>query len=306
MKNVISVSGGKDSTAMLLLAIERGVEFEAVFADTGHEHPLTIEYVREYLPQRLGIEIRYVSADFSGLFEHRREVVKTKWVKDGVPQERIDAALEVLKPTGKAFLDLCLLKGRFPSTMRRFCTAELKTATIKNLVHLPLLAAGEDVDSWQGIRHDESRARACAIEHQFVLKDEASGAELWNYRPILGWTAADCFSILKRHMVAPNPLYKLGMTRVGCMPCINCRKSELAEISQRFPEEIDRVEQWERLVAQASKRGGATFFPTADNHGTGIREVCAWSRTARGGRQYGLFEDAEELPACSSQYGLCE
>lgn len=306
MKNVISISGGKDSTAMLLLAIEQGKDFEAVFADTGHEHPLTIEYVTEYLPQRLGIEIRRVAADFSGMFEHRREVVRTKWAKDGVPQERIDAALEVLKPTGSAFLDLCLLKGRFPSTMRRFCTAELKTATIKNLVHLPLLASGEDVDSWQGIRHDESRARSCAVERQFVLKDENTGAELWNYRPILEWTAADCFDLLKRHMVAPNPLYKLGMTRVGCMPCINCRKSELAEIARRFPDEIARVEKWESLVSQASKRGNSTLFATADGHGNGIREVCQWAKTERGGRQYGLFADTEELPACSSQYGLCE
>lgn len=33
--NIVSVSGGKDSTAMLLLAIERGAEnLQAVFADT--------------------------------------------------------------------------------------------------------------------------------------------------------------------------------------------------------------------------------------------------------------------------------
>ena len=33
----------------------------------------------------------------------------------------------------------------------------------------------------------------------------------------------------------------MGMGRVGCMPCINCRKDELLEISKRFPEVIERI-----------------------------------------------------------------
>ena len=44
------------------------------------------------------------------------------------------------------------------------------------------------------------------------------------------------------------------------MPCINCRKDELLEISKRFPEVIDRIEQWEQAVKQASKLQAATFF----------------------------------------------
>jgi 3'-phosphoadenosine 5'-phosphosulfate sulfotransferase (PAPS reductase)/FAD synthetase len=51
-----------------------------------------------------------------------------------------------------------------------------------------------------------------------------------------------------------NPLYFLGMSRVGCMPCINCRKDELLEISKRFPKYIDIKREWESLVSMASKR----------------------------------------------------
>lgn len=42
---LVSISGGKDSTATLLLALERHPKEEvmAVFADTGNEHPTTLE-----------------------------------------------------------------------------------------------------------------------------------------------------------------------------------------------------------------------------------------------------------------------
>ncbi|HIE0248828.1 TPA: phosphoadenosine phosphosulfate reductase family protein [Pseudomonas aeruginosa] len=47
--NIISVSGGKDSTATLLLAIAvEAPNIRGVFADTGNEHELTLEYI-DYL-----------------------------------------------------------------------------------------------------------------------------------------------------------------------------------------------------------------------------------------------------------------
>ena len=53
-KAIINMSGGKDSTATALLAIEREVDAIFAFADTGHEHAQTYEYI-EYLQDVLGM-----------------------------------------------------------------------------------------------------------------------------------------------------------------------------------------------------------------------------------------------------------
>jgi hypothetical protein len=35
------------------------------------------------------------------------------------------------------------------------------------------------------------------------------------------------------------------------MPCIHARKDELLAISQRFPKEIERIAEWERIADEA-------------------------------------------------------
>ena len=307
--NIISVSGGKDSTALLLLAIERGAEnMQAVFADTGNEHQITYDYVR-YLNDQV-FPIRTVKASFERQIAGKREYVLSKWAEKGVPQSAIDRAAAALVPTGNPFLDLCIWKGRFPSTKVAFCSEELKRNPIINEVQKPLLDAGDDVISWQGVRRDESIRRRFLPERE--LKLQKNGSELWNFRPILDWTADDCFAMHKKHGVKHNPLYEMGMTRVGCMPCINCRKDELLEISKRFPEVIDRIEQWEHAVKQASKLDCSTFFATGNNATVEfsatqtIRTRVEWAMTSRGGKQFDFLRMDDDGPACSSIYGLCE
>ncbi|MEK3784728.1 phosphoadenosine phosphosulfate reductase family protein [Paenibacillus sp. FSL R5-0810] len=300
--NVMTVSGGKDSTAMWIYAIkELGVEVSAVFNDTGNEHPMTYEYI-DYLESVLG-PIKRVKADFSKQIAHKREVVQTKWRDDGVSEEIVQQALEMLHPTGNPFLDLCLWKGRFPSTKRRFCTQELKIIPNLEQVYIPLLEAGYQVISWQGVRAQESAARAKLAEWE----DTPEGYRI--YRPILKWTVEEVFEMHRRHGIKPNPLYTMGMGRVGCMPCINCGKQELFEIARRFPEQINRIAKWEETVKKASKRGAGSFFPTANGRDTeGIYDEVEWSKTTWGGKQYDLIKaiEMEDIPVCSSQYGLCE
>ena len=314
--NIISVSGGKDSTALLLLAIERHPDnMSAVFADTGNEHQITYDYV-QYLNDHV-FPIRTVKADFTRQIAGKREYVLTKWAEKGVSQAAIDRAAAALVPTGNPFLDLCIWKGRFPSTKAAFCSAELKRNPIISEVQQPLIDAGDDVISWQGIRRDESLRRSLLSENE-LKQSFSNGAELWNYRPIIDWTAQDCFDMHKKHGIKHNPLYEMGMGRVGCMPCINCRKDELNEISKRFPEVIDRIEQWEQAVKAASKRQAATFFPaptsslelTDDQKQQWasmqtIRVFVEWSKTSRGGKQFDFLR-MDDGPVCTSIYGLCE
>lgn len=55
MHKIISLSGGKDSTALALLAIETKQPddyLDFLFCDTGNEHPITYAYI-EYLDGKL-------------------------------------------------------------------------------------------------------------------------------------------------------------------------------------------------------------------------------------------------------------
>jgi len=100
------------------------------------------------------------------------------------------------------------------------------------------------------------------------------------------------------------------------MPCINCKKDELLEISKRFPEVIERIREWEAAVGQAAKRGYSTFFnieslgpghePVEYFEAENILKIVEWSQTKRGGRLLDMFRVQNDGPVCSSIYGLCE
>lgn len=365
--HICSISGGADSLATALLAIERAnkraMNLRFLNADLGaNESQITHDYIG-YLETQLGITIERVRADFTAEFANRRETIQHHWsrakrrtehtaackerraivmlaetpfapgekwaewrkackaecpvrVSPPVPQEIIDRAKALLVPTGEPFLDLCMLKGRFPSRTAQFCTERLKLEPINAIVH-PILEAGRRVVSWIGEMAEESPRRAKKPPIQRIRWP--GNGQLILYRPIHGWTKADNFRLAARHGVKPNPLYQMGMKRVGCLPCINCGKEELQQIDRRFPEVIERLREWERVVALVSRRGDATFFPApmvpgddADTQRAAIDKAIEWSRTTRGGQQFDLLQALASVEAeeggliCESAYGLCE
>ena len=312
----VSVSGGKDSAATAILAIETQPResLRFIFCDTGNEHESTPEYVA-YMGRHLGIEIVTLRAEFSGQIARKREFILEHWPRKGVSPEAVARAAAAMVPTGNPFLDLCIWKGRFPSRRAQFCTEHLKTLPSVEY-QMGLIDSGqcEAVWSWQGVRIDESLSRrtrlACPVNLAFSKFFEASGGGIYNYRPILRWNAGDVFEAAALYGLEPNPLYMQGMTRVGCMPCINAGKDEILEISKRFLGHIDRIEYWESVVAMASKQGESGFFPDPDSiahmNRRGIRNTVEWSKTQRGGQNLDWIRISEEPKACMSAYGLCE
>lgn len=405
MKHIVSVSGGKDSTATYLRALERGLPFRAVAADTGNEHPWTYEAIDNLSRLTGGPKVEMVKADFSRQILRKRAFIEAKWpadlqagkpgfwdwrpdpagvrerqeafrawrldkslpkpkpVKPDVPPplpedvfsgrhrpinveggrwvwiqgyapktaeeaaEVVEVALTWLTPTGNPYLDLCIWKGRFPSRRAQFCTEELKITPINAGVTGPLLQSGETVISWQGVRAAESIERA-HLPKLGEINHEYGPGRLLAFRPLLTWSIEDVFAIAERHGIPRNPLYAVGCSRVGCFPCINATKAEIALVDRVFPEQIVRLEEWETRVSRCSKRGMTTFFNIVndpvmaqmwewsvvlgerldlshENHG--IREMIQWAKTDRGGRQFSLAFTPAALPSDTcTMHGACE
>lgn len=338
--HVASVSTGKDSQATLKLMIDRMMaryghirNCRFVMCDTGNEDEAVFQH-REYLMATLGINIEILKADFTEEIARRRVIVSRdqrvgrRYQTIKVPTGQVDEkgrpvtrdkrvggghrvrysnkakrrVLSVLHPTGNPFLDLCLWKGRFPSRKAQFCTEELKTNLLVEY-QLALIDQGYLVVSWQGVRRDESANR------RFAKLFERVGPGLYQFRPIILWTAQQTVDHSTAAGLKVNPLYSEGFDRVGCMPCINCGKKEVKNIALRRPIEIDRLASWEKLVGLASKRGLASFFPDPNRDAhldkRGILKVVQWAKTTRGGRQYDLLPETDP-GGCSSSFGLCD
>lgn len=228
----------------------------------------------------------------------------------------------VVPPPKYTFESLAEQRKMFPSTTRRFCTEELKV--------LPA-ARWMEAQGWddfqcivaRGIRADESEGRKLAQEWG-EFTDARKVYPIWN--PLVEWTPEQVFDIHKRHGIEPNPLYKMGMKRVGCWPCIMASKQQLRATFKIDPDLLPRLRALEArvidlaataLIAKGKHPTARSFFRTdktpprfhsgrsLDSEGNEftyptIDDVYRW-----------CMEDGDDDPApdeggCVSMYGLCE
>ncbi|RLI67179.1 MAG: 3'-phosphoadenosine 5'-phosphosulfate sulfotransferase (PAPS reductase)/FAD synthetase [Candidatus Gerdarchaeota archaeon] len=182
---VVSLSGGKDSTAMLHWMIERGEKIHSVvFFDTGWEFPAMAAHI-ELVEQKTGLKVvRLTPPKPFSYWMFNREVVARKGPMKG---------------------RVARIGNGWPSPMRRWCTRE-KVATInrymktvENGVSCVGIAADE--------RHREKEQRYPLIEYN---KTEA---DCLNYCKELGYHWGGLYDIFNRVSCYCCPLQKIGDLR---------------------------------------------------------------------------------------------
>lgn len=128
MIHVLSISGGKDSTALWLWALETGLSpILPLFCDTKWEKDETYAYL-DFLEARLGSLVRLTSEGFE---ERTRRL------------------------------------GTFPSRIRKWCTAELKVAICAEELNRLRDRTGDDVEVLVGVRREESEKRKDLTEREW-------------------------------------------------------------------------------------------------------------------------------------------
>ena len=314
--NVIPLSGGKDSQAVAEIAHQEGVEnILHCFADTGIESQITYDHL-DYLEQAFGQKITRLKRSFAAEIENKRAYIEFVWRAEGVSDAVCERALSVLKPTGVPFLDLCLIKGRFPGhASAEFCSIELKQKTMEDHQHYLFRQCAKNLICWQGTRRDESARRAHLTEWEADIGDIEKRTGKLVYRPIVHWNESQVFEFLAKSGKNINPLYEKGFKRVGCFPCKNEVKNSVRLIADLYPEHIEMVAEMEKAVSEASKHGVSTFFDArvtaaflkdeliaVDTHG--VNAYVEWSRSKKNGRgwQKTLFAENNQC----SVLGYCE
>jgi len=287
MKVLVFFSGGKDSQACLIHSVQKygAKNCEAVFCDTGWEHPLTYEHIN-YVTETLGVKlVTLKSKKYDGL------------------------------------VDLSVKKQRFPSTKARFCTEELKSKPAIDYV----LIQNDNLIIIEGIRAGESFNRSkmepqCTYfkfyfqpmlngkTHTYRKKEIVKWCERYNadkIRPVFDWTGQQVIDYIKENGQNPNPLYSMGFNRVGCFPCIMCRHFDMLTIIKNFPDQLERL-------IEAENKVGRTFFPpdyipkwaTKSKKVVTVEDVIKYltDKNATGD----LFKQDDDGITCMSYYGLCE
>jgi 3'-phosphoadenosine 5'-phosphosulfate sulfotransferase (PAPS reductase)/FAD synthetase len=225
MNNVLSISGGKDSTAMMIEMLERGETIHsAVFFDTGWEFLAMYDHI-DRLEKYTGIKIWRL---------HSR-----------LPFDYWLTARPVIARKGPNKGKVHRIGNGWPSPSRRWCTT--KKADALKLFAQPI----KDAIHCVGYAADENRSLSNSqINYRFPLQD-------------YGITEAQALGICYAHGFDWEGLYN-HFRRVSCFCCPLQRIGELRTLRHEFPELWQRMLDMEDAMGEGAQRGFKDYVTVHD------------------------------------------
>lgn len=220
--SAVSLSGGKDSSCLLILMIEKGLPIDSVlYADTSMEFPemeAHIAKLDDFLFRERGLHITTL-----------RHPHGFEWLMFDEPKQK-PSCLE-----NRARLGIPPYGNGWPGMKVRWCTGQLKTHLLtKEVNHL--------------------KSEKSALHFVGIAADEAQRCKKEQY-PLVEWgiTEAEALKICYDHGFDWGGLYEI-YHRVSCWCCPLQRVGELRNLRHHHPE------LWARLL-DLDKRARAQFGP---------------------------------------------
>ena len=212
--HVVSLSGGKDSTAMLLRMLEEGMRVDIIlFCDTGLEFPAMYEHL-DKLERDIGRPITRIRSF------HTFEYYLTQ--KEILVKHKKNAGQRNYRGYG------------WSGPLNRWCTKELKT--IPREKFLRQLQEHYDIIEYVGLAADEG------------YRFERENNQKPNCRhPLVDWgmTEADCLQYCYDRGYTWGGLYK-QFSRVSCWCCPLQPLAELRILYKSYPELWAQLKEWDK------------------------------------------------------------
>lgn len=213
--NIVSLSGGKDSTAMLLMMLERGEQVHGVvFCDMGPwEFPQMHDHI-EKLKATIDIPVVTVNPRWDPVYMLTEKPVIKKGTK------------EVYR-----------LGNNWPSALRRWCTREKMNAIRRHIKTIPGAVSCIGFAADETDRCNTKEAKRWGVEIRFPLIEYGvSEPEALRY----------CYD----HGFDWGGLYKI-FGRVSCFCCPLQRIGELRKLRKMFPDLWAKMLAWDSKIDTA-------------------------------------------------------
>lgn len=255
----VQFSAGKDSLACLLYLLDIGYPKERLelwHSDVdGREgsdlmdYPVTRSYCRK-IAEAFGIPIYFNWRQ--GGFE--REMLRDNQLTaptlfetpDGIGQA---GGLRGEPSTRRKF------PQQSPSLSTRWCSSSLKIDTAATAIanqsrfnkKRTLIVTGERAEE------SASRAKYAIAEHH---KTSNGKREVWQWRPVHGWTEKEVWAIIERYRVNPHPSYHIGFSRCSCLTCIFASPDQWASVYKMAPQRVIKIHNYEKEFGVTLRRDG--------------------------------------------------